>query len=82
MTIKVISSEPSQEMFFNDDCNYCCRCRHKEQDCLKKKSDNTEGRTLLTDLTSSSNCVTAASEASVKIIIKSRLKKNAASSAE
>ena len=82
MTIKVTSFKPSQGIFFNGDCNYCCKCRHKEQDCYKKKSDNTEGRTLLTDLTSDSNCITAASEAPVKITAKSKLKKGAASSAE
>ena len=69
-------------MFFNGDCNYCCRHRHKEQDCLKKKSDNTESRTLLTDSTSGSNCVTAASEAPVKITAKLKSKKDAASSVE
>ena len=69
-------------MFFNGDCNYCDKCRHKKQDCYKKKSDNTEDRTLLIDLTSSSNCVTAVSETSVKITTKLKLKKGAASSAE
>ena len=78
VTIKVTSSEPSQGTFFDGDCNYCCKCGHKEQDCHKKKSDNTEGRPLLTGLTSSSNCVTAASRAPAK----SKLKKGAASSAE
>ena len=65
-------------MFFDGDCNYCHKHRHKEQDCHKKKSDNTEGRPLSTGLTSSSNCVAAASEAPVKL----KSKKGAASSAE
>ena len=82
MTIKVISSELLQEVFFNDDCNYCCRHEYKKQDCLKKKSDNTESRTLLTDSASSSNCVAAAFKTSVKITTKLKLKKSAASSAE
>ena len=69
-------------MFFNDDCNYCGKCRHKKQDCLKKKSNNTESRTLLTDLASSSNCVAAVFKALIKITVKLKLKKSAASSAE
>ena len=65
-------------MFFDGDCNYCHKCRHKEQDCYKKKSDNIEGRPLSTDSASSSNCVAAASKTPVKL----KLKKGAASSAE
>ena len=65
-------------MFFNGDCNYCCKCGHKEQDCHKKKSDNTESMPLSTDLASSSNCVIAASRAPVKL----KSKKGAVSSAE
>ena len=82
VTIKVTSFKPSQGMFFDGDCNYCCKRRHKEQDCYKKKSDNTESRTLSTDSASGSNCVTAASEAPVKVTVKPKSKKGAASSAE
>ena len=69
-------------MFFNDNCNYCNKYRYKKQDCLKKKSDNTESRTLLIGLASSSNCVIAVSETSIKITVKLKVKKSAASSAE
>ena len=69
-------------MFFDGDCNYCHKCRHKEQDCYKKKFNNTESRLLLTDLASSSNCVTAAFKTPVKITATLKSKKSAASSAE
>lgn len=78
VTTKVISSEPSWRVFFDDDCNYCDKCEHKKQNCLKKKSDNIESRTLSTGSASGSNCVTAVFET----IVKSKLKKNAAFSAE
>ena len=54
----------------------------KKQDCFKKKSDNTESRTLLTDLTSSSNCIVAAFKTLIKITVKLKLKKSVAFSAE
>ncbi|SLM35423.1 hypothetical protein LPUS_04695 [Lasallia pustulata] len=55
---------------------------HKKLDCLKKKSDNTAGRTLPTILASGSNHVVAASGATAKVVAKPKLKKGAASTPE
>ena len=82
ITTKLYNPEPLQDQFFDSDCHYCGKRGHKELDCLKKKSDNTAGKTLPTTPASGSNRVAAASGATVKVVAKPKLKKGAASTTE
>ena len=82
ITAKLHDPEPSRDRFFDGECNYCGKRGYKELDCLKKKSDNTTGKTLPTSLASGSNRVAAASRATVKVTAKPKPKKGAASTTE
>ena len=82
VTIKLHNPEPLQDQFFDGDCHYCGKRGHKELDCLKKKSDNTAGKTLPTIPASGSNRVAAASGTTARVVAKPKLKKGAASTTE
>ncbi|SLM36152.1 Ribonuclease H-like domain [Lasallia pustulata] len=75
ITTKLPELEPLQDTFFDGDCNYCGKHGHKELDCLKKKSDNTMGKTLPTGLASGSNHIAATSRAATKITARPKPKK-------
>ncbi|SLM37804.1 Zinc finger, CCHC-type [Lasallia pustulata] len=82
VTTKLPELEPPQDRFFDGDCNYCGKRGHKELDCLKKKSDNTMGKTLPTGLASGSNRVAATSRAAIKVTARPKPKKDTTSTTE
>ncbi|SLM40198.1 Zinc finger, CCHC-type [Lasallia pustulata] len=75
VTTKLPELESPRDRFFDGDCNYCGKRGHKELDCLKKKSDNTMGKTLPTGPASGSNRVAATSRAATKVTARPKPKK-------